>query len=144
MTGSTIAMADFAMQKRVAFADTDMAAIAHYSSFLRYMEEAEHAFLRSRGMSAVVKDPKGYLGFPKVRAECAYSSPVRYDDVLEIEMHITTDGKSICYRCQFRHLERDVALGKLVTAFCRFPAGRDPYAVPIRNDVMSALFGEDQ
>ena len=33
--------------RMVEFADTDMAGIVHFSRYFRYVEEAEHAFLRS-------------------------------------------------------------------------------------------------
>ena len=37
--------------RRVEFADTDAAGIAHFSAFFAWMEETEHEFLRSRGLS---------------------------------------------------------------------------------------------
>ena len=41
----------FHWRRRVEFAETDMAGIAHFSSFSIYMEQAEHALLRSLGTS---------------------------------------------------------------------------------------------
>jgi acyl-CoA thioester hydrolase len=41
----------FHWRRRVEFAETDMAGIAHFSSFIIYMEQAEHALLRSLGTS---------------------------------------------------------------------------------------------
>jgi len=41
----------FHWRRRVEFAETDMAGIAHFSSFVIYMEQAEHALLRSLGTS---------------------------------------------------------------------------------------------
>ena len=34
------------LQRRVEFSETDAAGIVHFSNFFRYMEGAEHAFLR--------------------------------------------------------------------------------------------------
>ena len=42
---------EFRCRQRVEFADTDMAGIVHFSNFFRYMERAEHEFLRSLGLS---------------------------------------------------------------------------------------------
>ena len=36
----------FQYLRTIKFADTDMAGIAHFSNFFRWMEEAEHAFLQ--------------------------------------------------------------------------------------------------
>ena len=37
----------FHTTRRVEFADTDMAGIVHFASFFRFMESAEHDFLRT-------------------------------------------------------------------------------------------------
>ena len=42
---------DFTHQRQVEFAETDMAGIVHFANFFRWMESAEHAFLRSLGHS---------------------------------------------------------------------------------------------
>src|SRR5215831_6794970 len=44
----------FRTQRRVEFADTDMAGIVHFANFFRYMEAAEVEFLRSRGLSVAM------------------------------------------------------------------------------------------
>ena len=49
----------YTMQRRVEFSDTDMAGIAHFTNYFRYMEEAEHAFLRDRGLNVVLHDERG-------------------------------------------------------------------------------------
>ena len=43
--------AQFVTTRRVEFADTDMAGIIHFANYYRYMEEAEHTFIRSLGLS---------------------------------------------------------------------------------------------
>src|SRR5213078_989612 len=48
---SRIMPAVFRTTRRVEFADTDMAGIVHFANFFRYMESAEHEFLRSHGLS---------------------------------------------------------------------------------------------
>ena len=42
---------DFTYFRRVEFSDTDTAGLIHFSAMLKYMEEAEHAFYRSLGLS---------------------------------------------------------------------------------------------
>ncbi len=133
----------FQTRRRVEFADTDMAGIAHFTSFLRYMEEAEHAFLRQRGLSVVLEDAVGMLGFPKLSASCRYHRPVRFEQILEIETVVRCeDQKRVEYDFQFFHDGEEVAEGRIVVAFCRFPPDRPPYAIPIRDEVLDKLTGE--
>ena len=132
----------FKTQRRVEFNETDMAGIAHFTNYFKYMEEAEHGFLRSRGLSVVLDDAKGKLGFPKLSAKCDYMRPVRYEDVIDIEVAIRCeDGKSLTYDCAFSVGERKLGAGQLRVAFCRFPADKPPYAVPITDSLMQSLFG---
>src|SRR5947208_2013483 len=60
--------APFRTTRRVEFADTDMAGIVHFSAFFRFMESAEHEFLRARGLSVVLDWDGEHLGFPRVAA----------------------------------------------------------------------------
>jgi len=131
----------FKLQRRVEFVETDMAGIAHFTNYFRYMEEAEHAFLRSRGLSVVLDDPKGKLGFPKMSATCDYKRPARYEEVLDVHVRIACDdGKSVTYDCKFQCGEEALGAGQLRVAFCRFPIDKPPYAVPITDEVMQKLF----
>ena len=59
----------FATTRRVEFADTDMAGIVHFSNYLRYMEMAEHDFLRSIGFSVNGTIEGRHVGWPRVHAD---------------------------------------------------------------------------
>jgi YbgC/YbaW family acyl-CoA thioester hydrolase len=128
----------FHMSRRVEFGDTDMAGIAHFTSILRYMEEAEHGLLRECGLSVVMQDEKGKLGFPKLNVRCVYHHPARYEQLLEVG--VTADcqqGKSVRYHCRVTHAGQPVAEGQIEVAFCRFPAdGSAPYAIPLPDHVL--------
>lgn len=94
---------------RVEFAETDMAGIGHFSNFFRWMEQAEHAFLRSLGATVhgrgAGEDGGDNYGFARVHAECDYRRPVRFEDVLEVHLRVLTKGsKSLEYGFAF-HLE---------------------------------------
>lgn len=133
--------ATFELQRRVEFVETDMAGIAHFTNYFRYMEEAEHAFLRSRGLSVVLSDPKGKLGFPKMSATCDYKRPARYEETIQVKVKVSCeDGKSVNYACEFWSGDDKIGSGRLRVAFCRFPVDRAPYAVPITDDVLEKLF----
>lgn len=76
----------FSYSRRVNFAETDAAGIAHFSNFPRWVEEAELAFWRERGF-VLPKLAEGCLeGFPKVSFSIRHRSPVRFGDLLEVAL----------------------------------------------------------
>lgn len=111
----------FTTQRRVEFCETDAGGIVHFSSYLCYMEQAEHAFLRSIGQSVVQPLPAGgYLSWPRVRVECSYSAPARFEEVLSVFLKIIRMGsKSVTYRVEFRSAgDSPVAQGTIVAVCC--------------------------
>jgi YbgC/YbaW family acyl-CoA thioester hydrolase len=95
----------FTYTRRVEFADTDAAGVAHFASFFRYMEEAEHAFYRSLGSSAYRLEADRVEGMPRVSASCDYLSPVRYDDELAVHLVVREKtAKAIGYEVRFDRL----------------------------------------
>jgi len=129
----------FRSQRRVEFRDTDAAGIAHFSIFFNYMEEIEHEYLRSLGLSVVMCDSAGTLSWPRVSAQCDYEAAVRFEDVLDIELTVERVGeKSVTYLFAFQHDERPVAAGRLTTVCCRMHDG-EPLAVPIPEEIAAKL-----
>jgi len=113
---------EFKITRRVEFSDTDMAGIVHYSNFFRYMETAEHAFFRSLGYSIVTKQVDPPVGWPRVRAECEYKSPLRFEDEVEVHMLVAEKkSKALTYLFRFHKLNAnprvEVATGRL-TVVC--------------------------
>lgn len=107
---------EFKLVRRVEFSETDAAGIAHFSNFFRYMEAAEHAFIRSLGFSVKLDQHDPPLGFPRIHAECDYRAPLRFEE--EFEVHLLVREKrtrSLGYCIRFRGLGGDeVARGNLV------------------------------
>ena len=104
-------------RKLVPFADTDMAGIVHFTNYMKYMEEAEHAFLRSHDLSVVMHDERGAYGFPKLSAACDYRRPVRHEEWLDIALEVeTSDGKTINYRATIDHEGQRIAEGTIQVA----------------------------
>lgn len=126
-------------QRRVEFRDTDAAGIAHFTAFFNYMEEVEHEFLRSVGLSVISRDAAGVLSWPRVSAQCDYSGAVRFEDVLDIELSIDRIGeKSVTYHFVFQHAGRQVAEGRLTAVCCRIePEG--PRSIPISAEIVAKL-----
>src|SRR5258707_15294524 len=113
---------EFKAIRRVEFSETDMAGIVHYSNFFRYMETAEHGFFRALGYSVVMDHFEPPVGWPRVRAECEYRQPLRFEDEVEIHLLVSEKkSKSLSYVFKFRKLGSpapvEVARGSL-TVVC--------------------------
>lgn len=124
--------APFHTTRLVEFSDTDMAGIMHFSAYFRYMEAAEHELLRSIGLSVYSEIDGAAISFPRVAASCQYRSPVRCENVLDIDVSIRRVGtKSITYEFKFTHAGRDVATGEMTSVCCRVEHGQAPVSMPI-------------
>ena len=131
--------AQFVTRRRVEFGDTDMAGIIHFSSYYRYMEEAEHSFFRSLGLSVMKKREDGVVvGWPRVSASCSFEAPARFEDELEIQVSVERKGvKSLTMRYEFFNAERRVAHGrmKIACCLCRHDAPLESIPIPAVYDV---------
>lgn len=130
----------FTHTRRVEFNETDMAGIVHFANFHRYMEEAEHAFFRSLGLSIMRKDDEGaIIGWPRVSCSANFKAPAFFEDVLEITLRIERRGvKSLCWEIEVRRGETLICTGKMKTVCCRFAKGEPmvSIAIPPEYDVL--------
>lgn len=116
----------------VEFVDCDSAAIVHFSNYLRYMERVEHAFLRSLGLSVATPDGDAHIGFPRVKVECEYFAPARFEDVLDGRLNVErVGGKSVTYVIEFFRDGERLARGHVVAVCCRVAAHREIEAIDI-------------
>jgi YbgC/YbaW family acyl-CoA thioester hydrolase len=76
----------FSIRRRVEFCETDLAGILHFSNFFRYMESAEHAYLRSLGFSVHGTTEAGTIGWPRVQTRCEYFKPLTFEEEVEVEV----------------------------------------------------------
>ncbi|MFN3189900.1 MAG: acyl-CoA thioesterase [Aureliella sp.] len=131
----------FETQRRVEFCETDAAGIVHFSSYVRYMEQAEHEFWRSLGTSVMQPLGDGVTqGWPRVRVECDFRGVARFEDVLSVELVIENLGqKSIRFRFEFKSEERVIASGRLTTVCCRVEHGQELKSIPISDELRELL-----
>ncbi|MSR30509.1 MAG: acyl-CoA thioesterase [Gemmataceae bacterium] len=135
--------AGFHYTKQVEFADTDMGGIVHFSRFFRYMEEAEHHFLRSKGLSIMMQVDGAPHGIPRVSATCDFKSPAYFEDSLAITVEVQRLGNSsLHYGFEISRNETLLAVGKLVAVFCLMESGQKPKAVPIPPWIRDRLEGK--
>ena len=136
---------EFKLVRLIQFVDTDMAGIVHFANFFRYMEETEHAFYRSLGLDVHPRDGGRTLGWPRVRAECDYRHPLRFDDQVEIHLLVHEKReKSVSYLFLFNKQTGDeiqeVARGSLtvVCASMTQPGGKMA-SVPIPAQIAAKI-----
>ena len=77
--------------REVAFADTDASGRVHFPNVFRFVEAAEHEFLRTRGIT--VFDPENG-GWPRVHASCDFRQPMTCGENIEIRLRISKLGQS--------------------------------------------------
>lgn len=135
----------FKTSRRVEFRDTDAAGIMHFSVFFLYMEEAEHEFLRSVGLSVVIDETAGgdvrrILTWPRVHCECDYSFPLKFEETVEIGVSIARLGeKSVSYLFEFEREGKKIATGKVTAVCCRIVGTGQPKSVAIPEAIRAKL-----
>ncbi len=81
-------MNEFVVEVKVRFADVDHARIVYHPRFFHYFHIAfEEMFEQTLGMRYSEVLDSDHVGFPTVRTEAEFRSPLRFGDVLRL--HIT-------------------------------------------------------
>ncbi len=110
---------EYRTKRRVEFADTDLAGVVHFSNFFKYMEMTEHEFFRSLDLSVHATADGRTVSWPRVRAECTYRAPVRFEEELEIHLLVREKRtKSIRYEFRFLNQHQTLVARGSVTAVC--------------------------
>lgn len=124
----------FSVQRRVEFRDTDAAGIVHFSNFFVYMEQTEHAFLRSLGLGVIFEFDGQPVSWPRVKATCDYKTSIRFEEIIDIHLLVERIGeKSVTYGFEFQRGETPIANGSLTVVCCVYEPGQSPVsrAVPL-------------
>ena len=133
----------FRTQRRVEFADTDLAGIAHFTALFRYMETAEHELFRQLQLSVVMAEGADRISWPRVSAAGDFAAPVRFDDVVQIDVGVKELGeKSVTFAFVLSCEGRSVAEGRMTSVCCRLdPARRQLLSMAIPAAVREKLEG---
>ncbi len=130
----------FKTERRVEFRDTDMAGIAHFSNFFVYMEQAEHALLRSLGLAVICEIDGREISFPRVNAKCDYLNAIRFEDMIDIRVSVTKIGtKSITYGFDFFREQTPVAKGSITVVCCLMRQGERPESIATPQAFIDAI-----
>jgi YbgC/YbaW family acyl-CoA thioester hydrolase len=83
----------FVWTGRIGFGDTDASTRIHYSRIFHHLKTAEHEFLRALGQPYAALGTTG-LDYPRVRVECDFIAPLRYDDAYAITVTAARVGST--------------------------------------------------
>lgn len=84
----------FRSQIKIRFGDEDHAGIVYYPRFFDWFHQVFEDFFEEAGRTyQQVLDVDG-VGWPSVHAEADFQSPVRFGDILEIELGVEKIGSS--------------------------------------------------
>lgn len=127
---------EFRLRRRVQFYELDGAGIVHFSNFLRYVEEAEHALWRDAGLN--IADLDSDLGFPRVNVTCDYHRPLRYAEEFEVHIRIVAmTEKSIRYTCVLWRGDEKLATAGMTVVCVRVRPGERLRAAPLPAEIVS-------
>ena len=131
----------FETTRRVEFCETDMAGIVHFSNFYKWMEQTEHEFFRSLGLTIVNEQPDGTtIGWPRVSATCRFESPARYEDIVTARLFVQRIGvKSLTYNVHFHVDDRPVAKGTMKTVCCLVSHELPLKSIPIPEEYLNVI-----
>lgn len=131
----------FTTTRRVEFSETDMAGIAHFASFVIYMEQAEHEFFRSLGLKIMNVQPDGAkISWPRVDCACSFDAPARYDDVLDVRVCVSKIGeRSVTYEFEFYLDEKRIAHGTITAVHCRIGPDHKLQSIDIPAEIREKL-----
>lgn len=129
---------EFVYRRMVQFAETDMAGIAHFSCYFRYMEEAEHALWRSLGLQ--IAPPDAAIGYPRVSASCEFKAPVRFEEIVDVHVRVEAVGtKSLRYRFTLRRGDEMLATGSMTSVCIVKRPGQAIQSIDLPADVAARL-----
>ncbi len=111
-------MATFQAEHRAQFSDTDAAGIVHFSTIFFWVEATEEALFRALKLPFLKFDGNKLSGFPRVRVECDYLSPVYRDELVVVTLSPQEIGdKKLVWGFKAQVGNRPVAQGALTTVY---------------------------
>ena len=134
---------EFTLRRRVHFYEVDSAGIVHFSTYFRYMEEAEHELWRSAGLT--IAQMKSGIGYPRVAAAFEYHRPLHFEDEFDARIRIVArTEKSMRYECVLMRGDEKIATGSQTILCVSAVEGQPMKAIPFPADVADrfAIAGE--
>ena len=138
-------MTTYTTTRQVEFAETDMAGIMHFANFYRWMENVEHEFFRSMGLSIHTKLDGQHIGWPRLESTCKFKRPLKFEEIVIIDLSIEEiTQKTVTYKFEFKkELDGEtlrVAQGQMTTVCATVePSTGKLAAIPIPDIIRNKL-----
>ena len=131
--------------RRVEFSETDMAGLVHFTNFFKYMETAERDFFEAAGVDLIRTQPGELVGWPRARAECKFSAPLRFGDTIDIHLAVkSVKDRAIDY--QFRIFRRNedgsrtqAGKGHMTTILAKLDEGGELQSTELSDDLRKRI-----
>ncbi|MEZ6096940.1 MAG: acyl-CoA thioesterase [Pirellulaceae bacterium] len=128
---------------QVEWIDLDATGLIRVERIVRWMEETEYEFLRSRGLSVSLRDDRGQFGFPRLRTEIEILDWPSVNEILRVNLKLADlSHKQLTYSFDIvfkSQPDRVIATGKYSAACCRFPTNDMPFPILIPDWVADRL-----
>ncbi|MFM2131347.1 MAG: hypothetical protein RL646_550 [Verrucomicrobiota bacterium] len=133
-------MTPFVTEHRANFADTDAAGIVHFSTVFFWVEATEEALFRELRLPFLRAEGAKLTGFPRVRVECDFLSPIYREDVVTVALTPVEIGdKKLVWGFTAAVSERAVAKGSLTTVYAWREAQGPMSAALVPLEIKTAL-----
>ena len=117
-------MSIYVAHRRLDFAQTDLAGMAHFAEYFRILESVEHEFLREKGLSVVMDIGGQKVSWPRVSCGFDFFLPIRFEEAFDVHLGIERLGeKSVTYRGEFHRGDALCARGRCTAVCCRMADG---------------------
>jgi len=103
---------------RVRYEETDQMGVVYYANYLVWFEIARTEFFRIRGVSYREIEEKDNIYFPVVEAYCRYRMPLKYDDLVTVDVRLEDIGvKRVSFEYEVKKDGKLAATGRTKHAF---------------------------
>ncbi len=128
-------MADFYIEKKIYYHDTDCGGVVYYANYLKYLEEARTEYLLQRGIE-LPKLAEKDIWFVVARVEIDYKAPARYQDKLFVSARVE-EARMATIKF-FQEIRReDVLVARATTTLVC--VGKEFKPIPLPEEVKKAI-----
>ena len=131
--------------RRIEFSETDMAGLVHFSNFFKYMETAQRDFFEAAGVDLIRTEPGELVGWPRVRAECKFSAPLRFGDTIDIHLAVKSvkdraiDYQFRIFRCNMDGSRTQAGKGHMTTILAKLDKGGKLQSAELSDDLRERI-----
>ena len=131
--------------RRIEFSETDMAGLVHFSNFFKYMETAERDFFEAAGVDLIRTELGELVGWPRARAECKFSAPLRFGDTIDIHLAVKSvkdraiDYQFRIFRCNMDGSRTQAGKGHMTTILAKLDKYGELQSVELSDDLRERI-----